>query len=330
MNARGARGRLHAGTRGRRAAAAGIHAPAPGQARRKRARPRWNWPVWALRLAVRVRRLTLVRFARGYLLDCQGGDMAAGIAFHALLYLFPLVGALLSAIGLILQDEAWLGRVSLTIVQVFPAESWRESLQGLIVARENAGLFGILSVVGLFWLGSSLIASLARGFNEIYGVPSRALLRQRLFAISFIIVVAVLLVLTVAAASAARLVVQTMQHLLGLQPLGWGLTATAVGLGTGLATAFLLFLLVYWAVPNLRLQFRDVWPGAAFAAVAFVAATQLFPLYARFAPTNRYGAALGLVFLLTTWCYLLAHIILIGNAINAFRRSNRAGRGTTC
>ena len=326
VNARGARSRLAAGARPRRVGRAGRAAPqAPPKVRR-----RSIWPLWVLRLVVRTRRLTLVRFARSYLLDCQGGDMAAAIAFHALLYLFPLAGALLTAIGLIVQNNAWLGRASMMIVQSFPAESWRESLQGLIAVRENASLFGLLSVVGLFWLGSGMIASLARAFNEIYQVPPRSPFQQRVFAISFIVVVALLMVLSAAAASAAGLLAESVQHLLGLRPLGRGLTATVLGLGTGLSTAFVLFLLLYWTVPNVRLRFRDVWPGAVFASVAFVAATQLFPLYARLAPTNRYGAALGLVLLLTTWCYLLAHILLLGNAINAFRRMGRTGQGWAC
>ena len=326
MNARGARSRLAAGARLRR----GVSADRVGSPHRTRPRRRSFWPFRALRLVVRARRHTLVRFARGYLLDCQGGDLAAAIAFHALLYLFPLAGALLTVIGLIVQNNAWLGRASMMIVQSFPAESWRESLQGLIAVRQNAGLFGLISVLGLFWLGSGLIASLARAFNEIYQVPPRSPFQQRIFAISFIVVVALLMVLSAAAASAARLVVNSLQHLLGLQPLGWGLTATLFGLATGLSTAFVLFLLLYWTVPNVRLRFRDVWPGATFASVAFVAATQLFPLYASLAPTNRYGAALGLVFLLTTWCYLLAHILLLGNAINAFRRTGQVGQGWAC
>jgi YihY family inner membrane protein len=135
-----------------------------------------------------------------------------------------------------------------------------------------------------------------------------------------IIAMAALLIVTVAASSVAGFLIIASENFLRLTPLGDRLTGSLLALGTGLATSFLLFLLLYWAVPNLRLSFGDVWPGALFAACLFIAATQLFPLYARYAPTNRYGAFLSLVFLLTTWFYLLAHILLLGAAINAFRR----------
>ena len=174
--------------------------------------------------------------------------------------------------------------------------------------------------IGLFWLGSSLIASLARAFNKLYGVPSRALVQQRLLAMGLIITMAALLLVTVAASSVAGFLINASEGFLRLTPLGDRVTGSLLALGTGLSTSFLLFLLLYWVVPNLRLSFGDVWPGALFAAALFVAATQLFPLYARYAPTNRYGAFLSLVFLLTTWFYLLAHILLLGAAINAFRR----------
>jgi membrane protein len=277
----------------------------------------------------RLKRTALGRFARGYLIDAEAGDMAAVVAFHALLYVFPLLGALLTAIGLVVQDEQRLLRTFYTIVRILPAANWPDSLQGLLLAKQNAGLFGIVSAVGLFWLGSSLIASLARAFNKLYGVPSRALVQQRLLAMGLIITMAALLIVTVAASSVAAVLVNTSENFLGLTPLGYGLTGSLLALGTGLSTAFVLFLLLYWAVPNLRLSFGDVWPGAFFAACLFVAATQLFPLYARYAPTNRYAGFLSLVFLLTTWFYVLAHILLLGAALNAFRRGKGPRPRTT-
>lgn len=266
---------------------------------------------------------TAGRFVQGYITEFEASELAASIAFYALLYLFPLLGAVVATIGLLIQDQYWQARVGLVIVQVFPAATWRDSLQGLLGVRNNAGLFGILSLVGLFWLGSSLLANLARAFNRLYGVPPRSPLRQRLLAMGLIVVVAALAIVTVIAASAARIIVNSVQTLLNLRPLGWGLTATLLAFGTGLFSAFMLFLALYWAVPNLRQRFGDVWPGALVAAFLLVAATQLFPLYIRYTPANLYGAVFGLVGLLTTWFYLLAHIVLLGAAINAFRRASR-------
>ncbi len=92
-----------------------------------------------------------------------------------------------------------------------------------------------------------------------------------------------------------------------------------------LGWAFLLFLLLYWIVPNRSFRFGAVWPGAALAALLFLGITELFPLYrVHFADFNRYGAAFALVLLLLTWCYFLAHIILFGLTLNAFLETRRS------
>ncbi|HEX5504718.1 MAG TPA: YihY/virulence factor BrkB family protein [Thermomicrobiales bacterium] len=275
-------------------------------------------------LLARPRARALYRFARRYLIDRQAGDMAAAIAFHALLYLFPLLAAVLTIIGLVVQDTSRRSRATLTVVQVFPPESWRYLLDALQVARANTGLLGVIGAVGLFWFGTSLLASLARAFNRIYGVPPQSLLHQRLLAVALIVLVAALLTVTLVTSAVAAALIKLLGALPGVFPLGLRLAAGALALGTGLVTAFALFLALYWLIPNARQRFGDVWPGAAFATVFFVAATQLFPLYVGLTPANRYGATFGLVFLLTTWFYLLAHIILLGAAINAFRRERRA------
>ena len=64
-------------------------------------------------------------------------------------------------------------------------------------------------------------------------------------------------------------------------------------------------------------------PWSSASATLFAAALQLFPLYLRFRPSSASGGAFGFIFLLTTWLYLLAHLLLFGNALNAYRWRTR-------
>lgn len=279
-------------------------------------------------LVARAQELAVARFARRYLVDHQGGDLAAGLAFHALLYLFPLIGAVLAVLGVVLQNDRLLTTVSLRVVQLFPSD-WQENIETLLAARNNAGLFGFVSLVGLFWLGSSFIASLARAFNELYGVPPRNLVRQRLVSLGMILLFAILLVGTVAASVGANLVLGLSEELLlrvGLALPVPELLSSLLAFGFSLLTAFTLFVALYWRLPYVRHGLRDIWRGAALATVLLVAATQIFPVYIRLAPANQYGKLFSFIFLLTTWLYLLAHIILIGAAVNAFRCPHWAPR----
>ena len=92
---------------------------------------------------------------------------------------------------------------------------------------------------------------------------------------------------------------------------------------TGYVLAFFLLFSLYLLIPDVGLRPRNVWPGALLGATLFAIALQLFPLYLRFRPVSASGGTIGFVFLLTTWLYLLAHILLLGNALNAYRWRKR-------
>lgn len=295
----------------------------PGRPKAAEQGPRASEQPWA-RLLERGQGWTVARYARRYLFEHQGSDLAAGIAFHALLYIFPMIGAILAILGAILRNDRLLARVSLRIVQLFPSD-WQENIGALLVTRNNAGWFGIISLLGLFWLGSSFIASLARAFNRLYGVPSRNIVRQRLVSLGMILLFAVLLSVTVAASVGANLILGISSAL--LPRIGATLPfpevlSSVLAFGISLLTAFALFVALYWRLPYVRHGYRDIWRGAALATVLLVATTQIFPFYLRFAPANQYSAAFAFIFLLATWLYLVAHSILIGAALNAFRRDH--------
>lgn len=270
----------------------------------------------------RVRVTAVGRFFHGYLIDHEGVDMASAVAFNTLLSLLPLFGAILAILGLVFSDGAWLGNLSRVLFRLLPEREWQELIGDVFYFEEKAPALTIVSAIGLFWVGPAFIASLARAFNKLYHVPPRDEVGQRVLALGLIVLFSVLLVVTVLASNLAAVLVQLTRDVLapvGIVATGWGIGGRVLALGTSLFAAFTLFLALYWILPNVRLRFRDVWPGALLAAVLLVAVSQLFHLYASFAPTSRYGNVFGLLLLLTTWLYLFAHIVLLGAALNAFR-----------
>lgn len=270
----------------------------------------------------RLRKTAVGRFFYGYLIDHEGVDMASTVAFNTLLSLFPLFGAILAVLGLVLRNGAHLADLSRVMFRLLPEREWQEQIAAIFALQDNAPTLSIVSAIGLFWIGPAFVASLARAFNKLYHVPPRDEVGQRVLALGLIILFAVLLVITVIASNLAAVLVQLTRDVLapvGLASTGWGLGGRVLALATSLFAAFVLFLALYWALPNVRLRFRDVWPGALLAAVLLVVVSQLFHLYASFAPTSRYGNVFGLLLLLTTWIYLFAHIMLLGAALNAFR-----------
>jgi membrane protein len=194
--------------------------------------------------------------------------------------------------------------------------------------RANPGLLGLLSTVGLVYSGAALFGSLEMAFNRLYGAANRGFVQQKLMATGMLLLFAALLLLSLAAASVAEAVHALTQQAATVWLADFPGRDHLVALGGRISTlgwilpggwAFLFFLLIYGVVPHHRLTLQQVWPGAATAAVLFVAISQIFPLYLRyFGHFDRYGAVFALTLLLLTWFYFLAHSILIGAAINAY------------
>jgi membrane protein len=94
----------------------------------------------------------------------------------------------------------------------------------------------------------------------------------------------------------------------------------AVTVVAGMAILFLVLCVIYWAVPNRRVPWRAVWPGALGATVAMALIDWAFPAYLTSISTiAQVGTTFVFVLIVLLWFYLLAIIILGGAVVNALR-----------
>jgi membrane protein len=74
----------------------------------------------------------------------------------------------------------------------------------------------------------------------------------------------------------------------------------------------LLFALIFKVIPDAKVQWRDVWLGAAVTALMFVVGKQLLGIYLGKASVgSSYGAA-GSIVALVVWVYYAAQILFVG------------------
>jgi membrane protein len=79
-----------------------------------------------------------------------------------------------------------------------------------------------------------------------------------------------------------------------------------------LAIVTALFALIFKVIPDAKIQWRDVWLGAAVTAALFTIGKLLLGLYlGKAAVGSSYGAA-GSIIALVVWVYYAAQILLIG------------------
>ncbi len=278
---------------------------------------------------------------RGYT-RVSAGDLAASIAYHALIAMVPMFFLLVGVGGLFLRNDAVMAQAVEIIQIVFPPGSGtREAFEAALDARRNSGLISLVSFMGFAWVGTGLVSSMARGMNRVYGVQNASYIaeKQRGFVVIFLFLV-FFFASTLSSILPTFLLSQELPELLDRLLLNSRYSQITAYLFAYLS-AMMLFLVIYRIVPNARQTLTDVLPGTVAASLLFVLLTQAFPLYIELVGgVNRYGQLLGLITLIVAALYMLAHIILFGSYINvtwqryrereaqAKRRSNGRGEAT--
>ena len=268
----------------------------------------------------------------------NAGDLAAALAFNAMMAIVPTILLLITVAGILLRSDELYQETVLTTQWLLPAGMSRDSTEALIGVRNRSGLFGLASFVGFLWVGASFFACLGRTMNRVYGVENPPPVQQRVRGFVVVVAFAVLFIVTVIAAFLPSLVAGTSEAELPVELTGSLLLRgiyQVASYAVAVVTAMILFGMLFRVVPNADQRIGDVLPGTVVIAAAFVLLVQVFPLYFRLTGNlNGLGSTSALLPLLLIWFYILAHLLLFGSFINAsyqqFRRRERRmpGKGT--
>jgi membrane protein len=269
------------------------------------------------RAAHRARRALATFYWKAYEDNITG--LSGMVAYNLLLSVFPLALVALFIAGKVLSSPELEQSVLKDLQPLFPSATDDTLLRALDRIRDSSTSLGIVAVISSVWFGASFWGALDTAFCRIYHVRCRTWVEQKRFALAMLVVVLLFMAATVA--------VPTLQSLLisGARDLPFGLSkvhelvyaATLVAAG---GVLFAILCIVYWAVPNRRVPWRAVWPGAFGATVAIVVVDYAFPAYlTNISTIAQIGTTFVFVLIVLIWFYLLAIIILGGAIINAMR-----------
>src|SRR5207253_2741096 len=94
--------------------------------------------------------------------------------------------------------------------------------------------------------------------------------------------------------------------------------ARVIGWSVSILSVFVLFLLIYRFLPNVKQGWRDVLPGALLASALLLIVSQVFPLYVTLFPPNHAYAIFGVFLLFTFYLYVVGFVFVLGAELNAF------------
>ena len=208
------------------------------------------------------------------------GLISAGVAFYAILAIFPGLAATIALWGIV-GDPA----LALTQLQEFqaviPSDVYRLlSAQLSALARTDGLTLGWASVISFsfaLWSSRAGVAALMRGLNAIYDAPNRTGLSQLIRALLLTVsLIGVLLM-----AMACIVILPLVLSFVPLGPwTGFGIDVVRWVVGVGVLLAG--FSLIYRLGPNITEQRPNlISAGAVFASVFWVAASVGFSIYLR-------------------------------------------------
>lgn len=261
------------------------------------------------------------RVYREYVRD-DGNFLAAGIAFYALLSLFPMLLVGILILSLVLPADTEAQKYSWQMAAYYLPSSTlsyvRESIEHLQGNSTRAGVAGLLA---LLWSGRHLFRALELGLHRAWEIPvRRSFFRGNLLAIAILLLCA-LLTLGAGMMTAFLTWLQAiLSHLPLPHPQLAGFTLDQAIFWTWLhvwviqpLTSMVIFLMLYVMLPSRQVPFLAAVPGAVFAALAWRICSYFYVHWAlRLLQLNPVYASVGGIAGLVLWLYFGGIVFMIG------------------
>jgi membrane protein len=264
--------------------------------------------------------------------------LAAAVAYAFIFAIAPLVIIIVGIAGTLVDlqaahgghtavENALVGQISRA---AGPAAG--DAVRAMVTAgfgkMSSSLLAQAIGYVLLLVTASGAVGSLQGALNEIWDVPDRAgreglwrMVRDRIAAIALVLALGLIVVIAFALNTLLGFgigrVARVVPGIVTSGAAGW------IGAVAGLAIAALIFAVMFRWLPDRRVAWADVGPGACVTALAFAlgqAAIALYVGHAGFA--GAYGVA-GALFALLVWVYYSATIVLFGAAFTRATAEHR-------
>jgi membrane protein len=260
-----------------------------------------------------------------------GPRLGAALSYYTVFSLAPVLVVSVAIGGLVFGPEAASGRIVAELRGLMGPEgaSAIETLLQRASLRPGAGLGATaFGVVAILFGASGAFAELQHALNQIWNVeaPRRSrwwsILRVRLASFSLVLAIGFLLLVSLVVSAALAALDDVVRGADSLQPV---LEVLHVAVSFAAITA--LFAAIFRVLPDARLPWRDIWPGAAASALLFTAGKFAIGLYlGNTAVASVYGAASSVVVLLV-WVFYSAQILFLGAELTQALSRRRASCG---
>jgi membrane protein len=250
-------------------------------------------------------------------IEAEPFQLAAALSYYTLFSLAPLLLIAIGVAGFVFGREAAQNQIVETLQGMIGQES-AQTVQEMIQAsneKPKTGMFStVIGFVALLFGAGGVVGQLQTSLNRIWEVTPKpgqgiwGFIRQRFFSFAMVLGIGFLLLVSL-------VVTAVLSSFTGMLS-NWFGDATFIAHAIDILVSFgfvtLLFALIYKYVPDVEIQWRDVWVGAALTAILFTIGKYLIGLYiGTSGVTSTFGAAGSLITILI-WVYYSSLIFFLG------------------
>lgn len=249
--------------------------------------------------------------------DHKVPKLSASLAYYTVFSLGPLMIVIIYIASIFLGREAIEGTIY-TQLEGFVGHDTAEQVQDIIKnasVTDKGGVAAIIGVVTLLIGASTVFAEIQDSINTIWGLKAKPklglskLLQSRLLSFGIIGSLGFLLLVSLAVTA---IVEGLGNQLKNIFPDIGVVVFYIVNLLLTLGIVTLLFAVIFKVLPDAKIKFKDVWPGAIATAVLFLIGKFGISFYISQSNIgSTYGAAGSLVVLLV-WIYYSSIILYFG------------------
>ncbi|MEJ0032435.1 MAG: YihY/virulence factor BrkB family protein [Bacteroidota bacterium] len=215
------------------------------------------------------------------------------------------------------EKTAVTNQISTQIGSLVGADTAHDIQNIVLAASESKGtvLSTILSIATLLFGATGVFYQVQQILNKIWEVKPKPkqkimrLVRDRLFSFGLILVVGFLLLVSLVLSAALSAFSNWFSaHITDTLPVLFSILDILVSIGV----VTLLFAAIFKFLPDVKISWKDVWPGALLTAALFsVAKFALGFYFGKSDPSSAYGAA-GTIILIMLWVSYAGIILFYG------------------
>jgi membrane protein len=249
--------------------------------------------------------------------EAEPFQLAAALSYYTLFSLAPLLLIAIGVAGFVFGREAAQNQIVETLQGMIGQDS-AKTVQEMIQASNEKPKTGMLSTVigfvALLFGAGGVVGQLQTSLNRIWEVKPKpgqgiwGFLRQRFFSFAMVLAIGFLLLVSLVVTAVLSSFTGMLSSFLG--------DATFVAHTIDIVVSFgfvtLLFALIYKYVPDVEIQWRDVWVGAALTSILFTLGKYLIGLYIGTSGVSSTFGAAGSLITILVWVYYSSLIFFLG------------------